>query len=84
MKGVERKKIRDSQTALEEAANKEKMVAVEGGEDGERFPSSSSTNLTELDSRLFFIFQNRDFKFGYKIAPYLLHSVSFKLPLEQL
>lgn len=73
MKGVERKKIRDSQAALEEAANKEKMVAVRGGE---RFPSPSPINLTELDFCLFFIFQNHDFRFGYKIAPSLLHTAA--------
>lgn len=64
------------QAALEEAADKEKMVEVGGGE---RFPFPSLTNLTKLDFCLLFIFQNHDFRFGYKISPSLatpsLHSV---------
>lgn len=75
------------QAALEEAADKEKMVEVGGGE---KFPFPSLTNLTKLDFCLLFIFQNHDFRFGYKISPLLatpsLHSVPClsRLPNEKL
>lgn len=38
---------------------------------GKRFPSSSPTNLTKLDFCLLFIFQNHDFRCGFKISPLL-------------
>ena len=57
------------QAALEEAADKEKMVEVGGGE---RFPFPSLTNLTKLDFCFLFIFQNNNLRFGYKTSPLLL------------